>query len=393
MQGKTIFILVILIVVSSVFAFKFLGYEEIPAISNTKDSNRYIREEGCIVLTARELKEKMYSDDEVIPTSTKIQNAEFSMGFPQNWKVYEYNDLKSNNLDTISHDPPPEYKQIAQTFTVGVSGPNADIYMTCLRINLPYYGSGSGEICCDIRTLVGRDPIYFPSNTNLASSSVYDGGIKDNDDYWNFTFNPAVSLQAGGLYCFVLRVPGSSLCKSVQYGSDYYLGGYICRTNDNGKNWLYDEYSDVYDWEIYGYGIEKPEEKEVDKTPVSQLYHDLDDGDCIIVYDSISSINYYPDEDFTEICFSWYEHKNVMDSYCFFFEGDMSDSYGEGDVVEITLHLIHIQLETEKNKYEIEVFDEQWAGANYFKDNVEDKLIETGLKPISSDHIYCRRTR
>ena len=58
-----------------------------------------------------------------------------------------------------------------------------------------------------------------------------------------------------------------------------------------------------------------------------------------------------------------------------------------------TLHLIHIQLETEKNKYEIEVFDEQWVGTNYFKDNVEERIIETGLKPISPEHIYCRRSR
>jgi len=358
MQEKTVTIAIVIMIICGISAFTiFNNNDYVPAITSNNLIDKYTREEGCAILTARELKEKMYfdiADSTIPPVGTPVKSTTFIGAFPQHWKIYEKNDRKSKDLDVISHDPPPDYKQSAQTFTVGVSGPNEDFYLTCIKVHLTYFGAGSGKIYCDLRTLAGREPMFLPSKTNLGVASLYDDGTQASGEYWNFTYSPPILLEGGNSYCFVLRIPGSSLCKSVQYGGSAYPGGYRCRTTDDGKSWIIDEYSDLYDWTIYGYSA-VDEKEDIDKPVISSLYHDFADGDCIIIYDAISSIQYYPDDDYTNVCFSWHQTKNTMISSCFRFEGDITDKYGEGDVVEITLHLLHIELETTDNKYNIEI--------------------------------------
>ena len=396
MQGKTIAVLVVGMLVCGIAAFTiFSNSEDVPAVTSNIPNNKYIREEGCTILNARELNDKIFLEESIVkitPDNGDSSNQNLGPNFPSHWKIYEKNDRTGKNTDEISHDPPPEYKQSAQTFTVGATGPNENFYLTQISIKLLYFSTGSGEVYCDVRTLAGREPSLNPTNNVLGSSSLYDDGEQKNDKFWNFTFAPAILLEGGKKYCFVLRVPGSALCKSTQYGTDVYPGGHRCITTNDGKSWQIFEKTDLYNWIIYGYSIANKSEI-TEKIQITSIYPEFYDGDCIIIYDAISTIQYYPNEDYTGICFSWHPSKDKVENSCFNFEGDITDIYKSGDIVEITLHLLHINVETDDMIYDMDTFDEQWWSNQFFKNNVEGYLIDSGLKPISPDAIYCRRSR
>jgi len=328
---------------------------------------------------------------QVTPKEDKSAANSFESEF-KGWNLYEENSEYGSDEEIISRDPLPEYIQSAQTFTVGAVGPNEDFYATCIKIRLSYFSAGSGEINCDIRTTAGRDPQFFPSKTNLGTASLFDDGNQESGkEYWNFTFNPPVLLNRGQLYSFVVKIPSKNLVKSIRYGEDSYPGGYRCWTQDGGNNWITYFDSDLYDWSIYGYTyVDETPKKE--KPTIYSLYSDLTDGDCIIIYDTISSINHDLENDYTSVCFSWFKYKNVKENAYYYFEGDITNKFKQGDVVEIPLHILHLELESSDTKYNIDVFDEQWAGKQHFLDKVQYDLIEDGLMPMSPQNIHYRRS-
>jgi len=125
----------------------------------------------------------------------------------------------------------------------------------------------------------------------------------------------------------------------------------------------------------------------LDKPILYLLYPEFEEEDCIIIHDKISLIQYYPDDQYTTVCFSWYQDQYTKTHVYYHFEGNITDTYKEGDTVEITLHLKHIELETTNMSYSLDVFEEQWESEQYFVENVQYILIDNGLKHMDLDTI------
>jgi hypothetical protein len=397
MKGKTIaFVIVSILLVCAIgILINFNNENYSPAIITTNPEDTDNIKENCIKLTARELYEMMLFDQTTKqvnpPRNVNVKSATTIGVLPKNWKIYAQSIVDGGTQEQISHDPPPQYLQSAQIFNFGAAGSNEDFYLTCISVELSYFSVGSGTIYCDVRSINGLFPRYRPSDTTLGEASLYDDGTFFGTKFWNFTFSPPVLIDKDSPYSFVLRIPSSGLCKSLSYGNDSYPGGYRCRTT-NGYIWILDEENDLHNWIIYGLSA-VDETKKVDVPFIYLDYPEIAEGDCIIIHDAISLIQYYPDDDYTSVCFSWYQNTESKKEVFYKFKGDITDIYKKGDVVEITLHLKHIELETTDVIFDIDVFEEQWESEQFFIDNVEDVLIDTGLRPMDPDIMYCRRNR
>ena len=122
---------------------------------------------------------------------------------------------------------------------------------------------------------------------------------------------------------------------------------------------------------------------DIEKNKVEQLYPNFSQGDCIILRDTISIIQYSEEDGFTTIAFSWSEDAYTKTFEYYYFEGDITDSYKKDDTVEIKLHLKHVETETINATYYIDIFEEQWQSEQYFIENVDSFIIKDGLKPMN----------
>jgi hypothetical protein len=144
---------------------------------------------------------------------------------------------------------------------------------------------------------------------------------------------------------------------------------------------------ELYEKMYFNITDENPNENQQDvslnKTIITKIYDSLSNGDCIIIRDNISIITYNEEEDKTTITFSWYEDPYTKPHEYYYFTGNITDIYQKDDEIEIRLTLLHKELETNNEKYIIDVFEEQWVSDEYFINNVESILFNTGLKNMN----------
>ena len=114
------------------------------------------------------------------------------------------------------------------------------------------------------------------------------------------------------------------------------------------------------------------------------------DGDCILIYDNISIIYYHPEEDYTDVAFSWYtDYPNEKRIDYYQFKGNLTDTFKEGDYVAIKVHIKHVIITiSDFEVYNLEIFEEEWVSEQYFIDNVNDILIYEGLAPMDESGIW-----
>ena len=97
---------------------------------------------------------------------------------------------------------------------------------------------------------------------------------------------------------------------------------------------------------------------------LSILYDQYENGDTLIIKDTISNVTYDQTFDATGITFTW---QSGMRSFAF--QGDITNKYKDGDKVKITVHLKHVTFSYNGTNYDMEVFAEEWVSQSYFIEN------------------------
>lgn len=97
---------------------------------------------------------------------------------------------------------------------------------------------------------------------------------------------------------------------------------------------------------------------------ISYSLKSLNNGDTLIIQDSINDITYNASGDYTVVDFE------TIIGYTLFFVGDITETFHSGDDIEIQLHIIKVSF-TQQNPYtgemwliEHETFKEGWDSAN-----------------------------
>ncbi len=99
-------------------------------------------------------------------------------------------------------------------------------------------------------------------------------------------------------------------------------------------------------------------------TTFSMLYTSYQDGDTLIIKDTISNVTYDQNFNATGISFIWSSGTRGVA-----FQGNITDKYKEGDEVEITVHLKHVTFFYNDINYDMEIFAEEWESQDYFIKN------------------------
>jgi hypothetical protein len=104
------------------------------------------------------------------------------------------------------------------------------------------------------------------------------------------------------------------------------------------------------------------------------FYNSLDAGNSLYIKDTIQNITYDSVNDTTKVDFDAESNGTFFDYTYFLFEEDLTDLYSSGDKVKITLTVklvtITFGLGNFSINYTIELFEEQWPGEEYFKENI-----------------------
>jgi len=117
---------------------------------------------------------------------------------------------------------------------------------------------------------------------------------------------------------------------------------------------------------------------------IQLLYNTLEDGDSLVIQDSITDIYYDPDTDTTVVVFEWSEGEE-NNSYAPFFEGDITDKYTIGQEVRITVTIKYVEISYGGFDFKIEIFEEQWENEEYFINNYYEN--GQGLKALPQSDI------
>lgn len=100
-------------------------------------------------------------------------------------------------------------------------------------------------------------------------------------------------------------------------------------------------------------------------TYVRILYNSLEEGDTLIIHDTIDNISYDPDKNRTTITFDTSEGGDMTSSLNYPFEGDLTDTYSVGDTVEINDKIEHVEFTDNSSGttiiYEVETFEKLWT--------------------------------
>ena len=119
-------------------------------------------------------------------------------------------------------------------------------------------------------------------------------------------------------------------------------------------------------------------------TYYTQYQNTVDDGDTVIIHDTISIVTYYPEKDYTSIAFSWKTDPYTFPHVYYYFNGDISGQYSEDDEVKITVTIRHKTFSAIGLNWDLEIFEEQWGGVGYFKlINHWSEFEQNALLPMS----------
>lgn len=104
----------------------------------------------------------------------------------------------------------------------------------------------------------------------------------------------------------------------------------------------------------------------------------LEDGDTLILQDTITNISYDSVTNSTMVKFEW---TNGIASFStnLAFEGNITGSYIVGDNVNITQKIKHVTFSYQNLAYDIELFEDQWVSEEYFTSHV---TTGNQLKPL-----------
>jgi hypothetical protein len=111
------------------------------------------------------------------------------------------------------------------------------------------------------------------------------------------------------------------------------------------------------------------------------LFATLEDGDTLIIHDTIDDISYNSETDITKVTFDTSEEGDLSSTLNYPFEGDITGSYQVGDEVKITVTIKYVketyELLGNPWDFEIELFEENWT-------NMEDYIYSYSGLPLSS---------
>lgn len=121
-------------------------------------------------------------------------------------------------------------------------------------------------------------------------------------------------------------------------------------------------------------------------TYIKILYTTLEDGDTLIIHDTIDDISYSSDTDRTTVTFDTSEGEGVTSSLNYPFEGDITGSYQIGDEVKITATIKHVEETYEQGgssmDYELEIFEETWTNMDEYIATQGGALSTTSIEKI-----------
>ena len=163
-----------------------------------------------------------------------------------------------------------------------------------------------------------------------------------------------------GIVCLMLVL---LVCGCTQQEESGTGGGTTGNTVTMTAKEHYDDMSMDTDWSTY----------------ITILYDSLEDGDTLIIQDSVTNISYDSNTDATTVTFEWTEGE-MTGSLNPVFEGDITGSYQTGDEVKITVTIKHVTFSHEGMSYDMELYEEQWESQDYFISNAGSAL--GGLKPL-----------
>jgi hypothetical protein len=116
----------------------------------------------------------------------------------------------------------------------------------------------------------------------------------------------------------------------------------------------------------------------------SLLYDSLENGDKLIIKDTISDIFYDEKIDETKITFGWTED-GEQQFLELFFEGDLTETYSHVDEVEITVTIKYVNITFAGFIFEMEIYEEQWISEEFFRTDAE--AGGDGLNPLPKNSI------
>jgi len=105
----------------------------------------------------------------------------------------------------------------------------------------------------------------------------------------------------------------------------------------------------------------------------------LEEGDTLIIHDTISEINYDSDADATQVTVG--SGTSTVNPW---FEGDITGTYAVGDEVKITVTIKHVAFSNEGMDYDMEIFNEVWESEEYFIANSATTLQGFKAQPLST---------
>jgi len=113
------------------------------------------------------------------------------------------------------------------------------------------------------------------------------------------------------------------------------------------------------------------------------LYSSLEDGDTLILQDTIPEITYDSNTQSTNVRFEWSEEQNggtLTSSRTFRIEGNITDEFQIGNEFKLTVKIKHVTFSNPlgEGEIELELFEEEWVNEEYFVEN----LATSGLKPL-----------
>ena len=118
-------------------------------------------------------------------------------------------------------------------------------------------------------------------------------------------------------------------------------------------------------------------------TYIKILYNSLDDGDTLIIHDTIDNISYNPETNRTTITFNVSQDENMSNSLNFPFEWNLTGFYHVGDEVKITGTIKHVKFTYEQNgnsmDYELEIFKEMWTTPDEYMTSQGGALPPTSI--------------
>jgi len=121
-------------------------------------------------------------------------------------------------------------------------------------------------------------------------------------------------------------------------------------------------------------------------TYVKILFNSLEDGDTLIIHDTIDDISHSSDTDRTTITFNTSEGGDMTSSLNYPFEGDITGSYQIGDEVKITATIKHVEATYEQDgssmDYELEIFEEMWTNMDEYIATQGGALPTTSIEKI-----------